>query len=136
MNAPVARVAGSLRKRAKARAKALRMPLMPSLERRRLQCYLAFMIADVAALFTGFALSGVVRGGLAGWGELLLAQLLLPVYFVVAMYNGAYSADALSSREVSVARSMLGLMLAAIVTFITFYTKSSEHFSRIGLRWA
>jgi hypothetical protein len=69
MNAPVARVAGSLRKRAKARAKALRMPLMPSLERRRLQCYLAFMIADVAALFTGFALSGVVRGGLAGWGR-------------------------------------------------------------------
>lgn len=134
MNAPVARVSSSLRKRAKARAKALRMPMMPSLERRRLQCYLALMLGDIAALFAGFGLAALLLDPAVKLGnELLIAQLLLPVYLTVAVYNDAYSLPSLQSMRIAVVRGVTALALsAAIVTFITFYAKSSEHFSRFG----
>ena len=134
MNAPLAKVGGSLRKRAKARAKALRMPLLPSLERRRLQCYLAMMLGDIAALFLGFATSTLLYLGADGLpDQLVLAQLLLPVFLTVAIYHGAYSTEALSRLGWSLARGLSALLLsAAIVTFITFYTKSSAQFSRVG----
>jgi len=132
MNAPVTRVTGSFRKRA--RAKALRMPLMPSLERRRVQCYLVFMIADVAALFLGFgAVSQIFAIPAAPRGELVLAQLLLPIYLTVALYNESYTIAALRSLGRSIAASLSALLIsAAMVTFITFYAKSSAEFSRIG----
>jgi len=132
MNAPVARVTKSLRKRAKARAKALRMPLMPSLEQRRLQCYVIFMLADMLAMFAGFAAASYWHLAHFGLAEaLVLPQLLLPVYLTIALYNGAYSLDSLSSREHSATRALLALMLAATaVTFITFYTRSSDRYSR------
>ena len=134
MNAPIARISGSLRKRARARAKALRMPLMPSLGRRRLQCYLALMLGDIGALFLGFVITGLLyRAGAGLGGELILAQLLLPVFLTVALYNSSYSLESLRSIEHSLGRSLLALVLAAaVVTFITFYTKSSAQFSRIG----
>jgi exopolysaccharide biosynthesis polyprenyl glycosylphosphotransferase len=134
MNAPVARVSGSLRKRAKARAKALRMPMMPSLERRRLQCYLSLMVGDIAALFIGFAMAGVAYATSSGlYDELLIAQLLLPVYLTVAIYNDTYSLGSLRSSRLGMQRGMMALGLSvAIVTFITFYTKSSAQFSRAG----
>jgi hypothetical protein len=72
MNAPVARLGGSLRKRAKARARAARMPLMPSLQRRRLQCYGLLMIADMAALFVGFVATGYAYNMRIGFSESLL----------------------------------------------------------------
>ena len=134
MNAPLAKVGGSLRKRAKARAKALRMPLLPSLERRRLQCYLAMMLGDIAALFLGFATSSLLYLGADGLpDQLVLAQLLLPVFLTVAIYHDAYSTEALSHLGRSLARGLSALLLSsAIVTFITFYTKSSAQFSRVG----
>ncbi len=134
MNAPLAKLDGSLRKRAKARAKALRMPLLPSLERRRLQSYLGLMVGDIAALFGGFALSSVLYRGTSSLSDqLLLAQLLLPVYLTVAVYQSAYSIEALRSVARSITRALLALGLSsAIVTFITFYTKSSAQFSRLG----
>ena len=47
-----------MRIRARARARAIRMPLMPSLQRRRLQCYLALMLGDIVSIFASFALTG------------------------------------------------------------------------------
>ena len=87
MNAPLAKLDGSLRKRAKARAKALRMPLLPSLERRRLQSYLGLMVGDIAALFCGFALRSLLYRGTGTLpDQLMFAQLILPVYLTVAVY--------------------------------------------------
>ena len=39
------------------------MPLMVGLQRRRLQCYLAQMVCDIAALFFGFGLAGYLYIG-------------------------------------------------------------------------
>jgi hypothetical protein len=91
MNAPVARVSGSLRKRAKARAKALRMPLMPSLQQRRLQCHLIFMLGDILAIFAGFVCAGYLRQEALTESATILPQLVLPVYLSIALYNDAYS---------------------------------------------
>ena len=131
MNAPVARVSGSLRKRAKARAKALRMPLMPSLQQRRLQCYLAFILGDVLSIFAGFALAGYLRAEIFAGGTLMLSQLVLPVYLTIALYNDSYSIQSLRSTSHSVVRSLLALGLSvAVVTFITFYARSTDNYSR------
>lgn len=131
MNAPVARVSGSLRKRAKARAKALRMPLMPSLQQRRLQCHIAFMLGDILAIFTGFFIAGLLRADAVTANALLLPQLLLPVYLTIALYNDAYSLNSLSSRSHSVTRALIALSLsAAVVTFINFYARTSDEYSR------
>lgn len=131
MNAPVARVSGSLRKRAKARAKALRMPLMPSLQQRRLQCYLAFILGDVLAILAGFALAGYLRTETFSGATLMLSQLVLPVYLTIALYNDSYSIESLRSTSHSVIRSLLALGLSvAVITFITFYARSTDHYSR------
>jgi lipopolysaccharide/colanic/teichoic acid biosynthesis glycosyltransferase len=134
MNAPVARLGGSLRKRAKARARAARMPLMPSLQRRRLQCYVLLMIADVLALFAGFTVTGYLHRGIGGMDEsLLLAQLVLPVFLTVALYNDAYSIASLRSTERSVTSTLVALIVAAAsVLFITFYAHHAQDYSRIG----
>lgn len=132
MNAPVARVSGSLRKRAKARAKALRMPLMPSLQQRRLQCYLALMLGDILAIFAGFALAGYLRAETFTGATVMLSQLVLPVYLTIALYNDAYSIESLRSTSHSATRSLLALGLsAATVTFVTFYARSTDNYSRM-----
>ena len=109
------------------------LPLMPSLHRRRLQCYLALMLADIAALFFSFATVGYAYLGQRGVGQsLLLAQLLLPVFLTVALYNGAYANAALQRAYRSVSRVLLALLISAsVVVFVTFYTKSSAEFSRV-----
>jgi polysaccharide biosynthesis protein PslA len=107
-------------------------PVVP-LERRRLQSYLALIVADISALYTGFGVSsylylgeqGVIQAG-------VLTQLLLPVFLTIALYNGAYSRDALRSAQHGGLRALAALAIsAAVVVFIAFYTKSSQDFSRL-----
>jgi lipopolysaccharide/colanic/teichoic acid biosynthesis glycosyltransferase len=91
-------------------------------------------VADIAALFLGFGLvSHIVAIPAAPRGELVLAQLLLPIYLTVALYNESYTISSLRSLGQSVLSSLSALLIsAAMVTFITFYTKSSAEFSRFG----
>lgn len=113
---------------------AQRGPAAPhSLERRRLQCYLALLLGDLTALFVGFGSSGFLYLGSDGIKNAsLLAQLTLPVFLTFALYNGAYSLAALSRPATGIARAIGALVLAAaFVVFIAFYTKSSEEFSRV-----
>jgi hypothetical protein len=49
-----------MRVRGRSQAGTASMPLMPSLARRRLQCYLALMLSDIVALFASFAITGFV----------------------------------------------------------------------------
>jgi len=103
------------------------------LERRRLQCYLALLLADLVALFVGFGASGYLYLGAEGLrGASLLAQLVLPVFLTFALYNGAYSIDALQQPQTALARALAALALAAaFVVFVAFYTRSGEEFSRV-----
>jgi hypothetical protein len=102
-------------------------------ERRRLQAYLALMVGDILAIFAAFCLSGLLYLSAIGLAQAaLLAQLLLPVFLTIALYNGAYSLGTLQSSQMGMLRAMSALGLSAgAVVFIAYYTKSSATFSRV-----
>lgn len=107
--------------------------LAPALERRRLQCYLALMLGDIVALFVGFALAGYLYLGPSGAvGALVPANLLLPIFLTISLYNGAYSMGVLVRPVDGIVRFLMALMLAAATwVFIAFYAKASAQFSRV-----
>ncbi len=109
-----------------------RIPAARPLERRRLQCYLALLLGDLVALFVGFGASGYFYLGAQGLNEAsLLAQLVLPVFLTIALYNGAYSLETLQQPISALGRTLVALAIsAAFVVFVAFYTKSSHEFSR------
>lgn len=114
-------------------AAGLGLPPVHSLERRRLQCYLALMLGDAISVFAGFGIIGYLYQGLAGIAQaMILAQMLMPVFLTVALYNRSYSIDALNNPRRGSLRVVTAVMLSsAAVVFIAFYTKSSAEFSRI-----
>lgn len=103
-----------------------------SLERRRLQCYLALIVADLTSLFAGFGFTGFLYLGAAGFAQAsVLWQLVIPVFLTVALYNGSYSMAALLAARDGALRAIAALAISsAAVVFIAFYTKSSHEFSR------
>jgi lipopolysaccharide/colanic/teichoic acid biosynthesis glycosyltransferase len=126
------------RARAISRARHAAMPLMPSLERRRLQCRLAMMIGDVLAIFFAFSVTGFVYLGAAGLLAMLqFAQMVFPVYLTVALYNRAYSMRALEHTAFSITRAQLALAVSsAIIVFIGFYAKSVLEVSRLAFSFS
>ena len=109
------------------------MGASPSLERRRLQCYLALMCGDIALLFLVFVVSGWLYLGPSGVATgSLLAQLTLPAFLTISFYNGAYGMRSLQDWEWGAVRSAMALCLSwAVVVFIAFYTRSANEFSRV-----
>lgn len=109
------------------------LPLVQPLERRRLQCYLGLILADCAALLAGFAAAGFLYLGSSGAGRaVIIAQLVMPLYLTIALYNGAYSMDALSHPRRGTLRALAAFaMSAALVVSIAYYAKSSAAFSRV-----
>lgn len=58
----------------------------PSLERRRLQCYLGQIIADCLAVVFAFGSLGYLYLGIDGLGDALIGgQVLLPVFLTIAL---------------------------------------------------
>lgn len=110
------------------------MALAPSLERRRLQLYLLQLLVDGAALLAGFGLSGWVYLGdmfePSVWGA---AQLLLPLFWTVALLNQTYSVEALIAPVVGLQRAMAALALAVILMIVLlFLARTSLTVSRFG----
>lgn len=108
-------------------------PVRP-LEKRRLQCYLALILADSLALFAGFVAGGYLYLGPDGLGLASeLAQLVFPVFLTIGLYNRAYSLSALEQVRFGIGKALTALAIsAAAVLFIAFYTRSSLDFSRLG----
>lgn len=107
---------------------------LPALERRRLQSYLALMCGDIAMVFTGFAAAGWFYLGEPGISSgLLVAQLLLPAYLTIGLYNGAYSLRSLQSAQYGSARSAMALLVSsAVVVLMVFYSKAAQDLSRVA----
>ncbi|MBB3956811.1 sugar transferase [Novosphingobium sediminicola] len=90
------------------------------------------MLGDVLAIFAGFAIAGYLRAETFTGATAMLSQLVLPVYLTIALYNDAYSIESLRSTSHSATRSLLALGLsAATVTFVTFYARSTDNYSRM-----
>lgn len=103
-------------------------------ERRRLQCYLALVVADVCAIFVGFAATGYLLAGGFGLGEgLVHAQLILPIYLTLALYNGSYSTTTLQEGWTGIFRAMVAIMIAVVVVvFVQFLIRPDSDVSRMG----
>lgn len=105
---------------------------VPSLERQRLRVYLFLVATDVVVILFGFGLSGVIYDGAWAKRPMLEGQLLLPLYLTLALYNGTYSLACLDSMRITIVRVVSALFLsAALLSFLTFYMKSSAQLSRV-----
>lgn len=108
--------------------------LAPSLERRRLQIYGVQLVIDGAMLLLGFAFAAWFYLGDpfadTVWG---VAQLLLPLFWTVAILNQTYSVPALVSGEYGMQRAVMALAIATLlVVLILFLARSSLQLSRVG----
>lgn len=112
--------------------------LAPPLERRRLQAYLLQVSSDGAMLLIGFALAGWLYLGdplnESIWGA---AQLLLPLFWTVALMNRTYGVGSLIDSELALRRLALALGLSMLlVILVLFLARSSLTLSRFGFSLA
>lgn len=116
-------------------ANRIEYPIAPSLERRRLRAYVMIMLADAILLHFAFALAGLLYEG-TWWrpSVMLAAQVLLPVFFTIALYNETYGGKALGNWIFASKRALTALLIsAALLNFVAFYTKSNAEFSRVSV---
>lgn len=110
------------------------LKIAPSLERRRLRSYILLLIADAALFQAGFALAAHLYEG--RWNDpssMLLAQVMLPVFYTIALYNGTYGVKALTDWVFAAKQAITALLIsAALLNFVAFYTKSNADFSRVS----
>lgn len=106
--------------------------LAPPLEKRRLLLYGFQILLDAALVLGAFALgASAYTGDLMDHRTLLVAETLLLLYLVFAMFNATYSLSSLTNWQASSGRMILALVLSAgLLSFVAFYTKSSANFSR------
>lgn len=122
-----------LRERESHRSANAVLPVAPSYERRRLRLHIVQLLGDIAALLAGFAMAGFLYTG-AAWEAraLMQAQLLLPLFVTIALYNGTYSIASLSALRTAISRMGAALLIsAALLNFIAFYAKANTQFSRV-----
>lgn len=112
----------------------LKLPLAPSLEKRRLQAYLLLMLADGIAIVGASMLVSLLYFGHAYDSQTLQQiYLYLPLYWGAALMTRTYSIQSLTSLRYSQSRSMTAMVLAlTLMIFVAFFTKSSEQFSRVS----
>ena len=94
----------------------LQLPLAPSLEQRRLQIYLLLLLTDGLAIFAGFAFAAFLYFG--HWTAevaLLQAQLILPLFWTIAIAQGAYSAGAALDVRVGATRVAVAMIGAVAI---------------------
>jgi polysaccharide biosynthesis protein PslA len=105
----------------------------PSLQRRRLQCYLALIVTDLVAIASGYAAVAYIHVGDAGPSIAFeLVQLAVPIFLTVGLFNNSYSREALRNVWYGVWRAEAALLAMSIaVVVIAFLTKSSSDFSRV-----
>jgi lipopolysaccharide/colanic/teichoic acid biosynthesis glycosyltransferase len=114
--------------------KRITLPLAPSLEQRRLQLYVALLVADGLAILGGFgAASWLYLGNFADPASLLHSQVMLPIYWTIALSLQVYTLQALRRPNFARGRSALSLLGAeSVLLFVGFATKSTEDFSRVS----
>ncbi len=128
MNAPITAISAS-------NHDANELLLAPSLERRRLQCYLTLVLTDIAAIVAAFWAVGYLYLGALGT-EILIAQnsLALPIFLTIALYNNAYSTGSLQNAWYGIRRAEIALFITSgIIVLVVFLAKLSAEFSRVVL---
>ncbi len=102
-------------------------PMMRSLERRRLQCYIALMAGDLVALILGSAICGWLSGrSLGAIVSLEHVKLVGSIAVIFGLYHGAYSLTAIERPLYGAGRALSSLLTAMLVVlFVIYCTQSS-----------
>ncbi|MES2302996.1 MAG: sugar transferase, partial [Pseudomonadota bacterium] len=110
------------------------LPLAPPLEQRRLQIYIMLLLLDGAAVMGGLCTaSWLYLGHFFEESSLLHGQVLVPIYWTIALSIKVYSLQALRRPAFARARSALSLIGAeGALLFVGFATKSTDNFSRVS----
>ncbi|MCX7284568.1 MAG: sugar transferase [Novosphingobium sp.] len=114
--------------------KRVTLPLAPSLEQRRLQLYAALLLFDALAIFLGTGTaSWIYLGNFFEHDSLLHAQVMVPLYWTIALSLQVYTLPALRHVNFARRRALMSLLSAeAALLFVGFATKSTEDFSRVS----
>lgn len=112
----------------------LKLPLAPSLERRRLQAYLLLMVLDGMVIAGSLLLASLLYFGRADDPQTLQQiNLFLPLYWSGALFCRAYSTPSLTSLRFGQSRAAMAILIAlALTLFVAFFSKSSEQLSRVS----
>lgn len=110
------------------------LPLAPSLEQRRLQLYIALLLIDGIAVMGGLCTaSWIYLGRFLDEASLVHGQVLLPIYWTIALSLQVYTLPALQRVNFARVRAVLSLIAAeSALLFVGFATKSTENFSRVS----
>ncbi|HQS68864.1 MULTISPECIES: sugar transferase [unclassified Novosphingobium] len=114
--------------------KRVTLPLAPSLEQRRLQLYLVLLLLDATAIFAGTGTaSWLYLGNFFEADSLLHAQVMVPLYWTIALSMQVYTLGALRRINFARRRALMSMLSAeAVLLFIGFATKSTDEFSRVS----
>lgn len=106
--------------------------LAMSLEKLRLQLYVALILADIAVLLGGFALANAVDPRVRITHDTMLpAYLILPLFQTIAVFNSSYSREGLTRWRMASMRVLLAFLVAALAfNFFAFFAKANAEFSR------
>lgn len=112
--------------------KRVTLPLAPPLEMRRLQIYLALMLADAMCIVIAAGVSGATVGNAYNQQHSMLhAQLLVPVYWTAALALQVYNLGALLRPHLARLRASMALLAAeTVLLYIGFVTKRTDDYSR------
>lgn len=111
------------------------LPLGPSLERRRLQMYLTFMLGDAIAIVLAFAAVAVALAHSMFKGVPADAAVLaVPIYWTIALYMRVYTVKALITPRFAQLRAAYALFCtAATMALLAYLTHTPFTFGRAGL---
>lgn len=98
----------------------------------RLRFYLSLIIGDILALLAAFMLAGLIYTGVLFEPRAMMqAQLILPLFLTIALYNRTYSIIALIDLRKSITNMIAALVVSAVLlNFFAFFAKSNAQFSR------
>lgn len=87
-----------------------------------MQIYFLSMLVEAATILAAFSLvSGILLDDDQSEYAFMLAKLIIPNYFTIALYQGAYSITALQNISASISRSGVALLVSSLLVqiFIT-----------------
>ena len=106
--------------------------------RRRLQLYIALLLADLAVLFGAFILAGgIYRNVWPHSFALSMGLAFVPIYAVIAVYQRCYSLKSMDNLRHSILQMGQALVISTLLCIVMiFYSKSANEFSRVMLSLA
>ncbi|WP_324741256.1 sugar transferase [Tsuneonella sp. CC-YZS046] len=97
-----------------------------------MRLHVGLLATDAAIIIAGMGLAGLIyRGEWLNSYSILSAQLMVPIFLTIGLYNGTYSLASLNRFRTAAQRVVTALAVsAALLSFMVFFLKAGEALSR------